>query len=294
MTDDLTINAIKAWNARNRATYSEIRVTPLTNTIGAEIEGVNLGGEISDGQMSEIRRALAENLVIVFRDQDMSNAQHKAFGMRFGELHLHPANLARGAENPEIVELRADANSKYAIGEGWHADVTCDECPPKASVLYITEMPESGCGGDTQFANMHLAYDLLSDSMKQFLDGKTATHDGGFLATLYGFPTPPGGYPKNDHPVVTRHPDTGRKVLWVNRAFTTRILELSKDESDAVLEMLFRKVETIPSLSCRISWRANTVVMWDNRATQHHAVWDYAPFTRYGRRVTVLGDRPHA
>ena len=96
---------------------------------------MDLGGDISDTQISEIQRALDENLVVVFRDQQMSNDQHKAFGQRFGELHLHPANLARGVSHPEIVELRADADSKYAIGEGWHADVTCDERPPKGLLV---------------------------------------------------------------------------------------------------------------------------------------------------------------
>ena len=180
-------------------------------------------------------------------------------------------------------------------GETWHSDVTCDAEPPMGSLLYITQMPESGVGGDTLFANMYLAYELLSEPVKAMLEGLTAIHDGALpYVGAYKTTPPQGGYPRNEHPVVTRHPETGRKVLFVNRGFTTRIVQLSAYESQAVLEMLYRIVELTPSLICRMPWTPNSVVFWDNRCTQHHSVWDYYPFNRYGQRVTVTGERPHA
>ena len=180
-------------------------------------------------------------------------------------------------------------------GEGWHSDVTCDAEPPMGSLLYITRMPETGIGGDTLFANMYLAYDLLSDPMKAMLDGLTAVHDGAIpYEGSYKAEPPAGGFPRTEHPVVTRHPVTGRKVLFVNRGFTSHIPQLSPHESKAVLEMLYRVIELTPSLTCRIPWTPNSLVFWDNRCTQHHAVWDYYPLSRYGQRVTVLGQRPTA
>jgi len=293
--DKFALKAVETWNERPRVAYETIQVKPLTHTIGAEIGGIDLSLEVTEQQLGEIRRALLEHLVVVFRDQTLTQAQHKAFGARFGPLHLHPLNLARGDENPEILEVKATKNSKFVAGEGWHSDVTCDAEPPMGSLLYITQMPQQGIGGDTLFANMYLAYDLLSERMKAFLDGLTAVHDGAIpYIGAYGTEAPPGGYPKNEHPVVTRHPETGRKVLFVNRGFTSRIVQLSAYESKSVLEMLYRIVELTPSLVCRMPWTPNALVFWDNRCTQHHSVWDYYPFSRYGQRVTVTGKRPSA
>jgi alpha-ketoglutarate-dependent taurine dioxygenase len=293
--DKLALGAVEAWNARPRGGYDTITIKPLTHTIGAEIAGVDLSAEVTDLQLAEIRRALLENLVVVFRDQTLTQAQHKAFGARFGPLHLHPLNLARGDANPEILEIKAGKDSKYVAGEGWHSDVTCDAEPPMGSLLYVTGMPDNGVGGDTLFANMYLAYEMLSEPMKALLEGLTAIHDGAIpYVGAYRSTPPEGGYPRNEHPVVTRHPETGRKVLFVNRGFTSRIVQLSGYESKAVLEMLYRIIEVTPSLICRMHWTPNSVVFWDNRCTQHHAVWDYYPFNRYGQRVTVTGERPRA
>jgi len=293
--DKFALRAVETWNLRPRNAYETITVKPLTHTIGAEIGGVDLSAEVTDRQLGEIRRALLENLVVVFRDQNLTQAQHKAFGARFGPLHLHPLNLASEKPNPEILEIKASKDSKYVAGEDWHSDVTCDAEPPMGSLLYITQMPDTGIGGDTLFANMYLAYELLSEPMKAMLEGLTAIHDGALpYVGAYKTTPPEGGYPRNEHPVVTRHPETGRKVLFVNRGFTSRIVQLSAYESRAMLEMLYRIVELTPSLICRMPWTTNSVVFWDNRCTQHHSVWDYYPFNRYGQRVTVTGERPHA
>jgi taurine dioxygenase len=279
-------------NPDESAPYETISIDKLTPIIGAEIGGVNLAGPISNHQMTEIHRALAENLVIFFRDQDLSAEQHLAFGRNFGDLHVHPA-APHAPGHPELMIIRADKDSPRANGEGWHSDVSCDAEPPMGSILYIKQCPPKG--GDTLFANMYAAYDALSDRMKAYLDGLTAEHDGedayrGTYRNL-GVADKPV-YPRAEHPVIRTHPVTGRKALYVNRGFTTRILGVPRDESVGVLSYLYTLAED-PLFQCRFRWRENSVAFWDNRCVQHRAMWDYWPHTRSGFRVTVAGERPY-
>jgi hypothetical protein len=155
--------------------YETIGVEKLTPIIGAEISGVDLAGTLSNRTMDEIHRALAENLVIFFRDQHITPQQHLAFGRRFGDLHIHPAAPHEG-DDPALMKIYADKDSPRANGEGWHTDVSCDVEPPMGSILYIKQCPPRG--GDTLFANMYAAYEALSDRMKAYLHGLTALHDG--------------------------------------------------------------------------------------------------------------------
>jgi len=271
--------------------YETISLRTLTPHMGAEVGGVDLSRPPEPGQLAEIRRAWAEWQVLVFRDQQLTREQHKAFGRHFGTLHVHPMNHSREGD-PEILVVKTTGDSPYTAGDAWHADVTCDPIPPRASLLYVTETPEVG-GGDTLFADMYLAHELLSDPMKEFLRGKVAVHDGGLpYVGNYGSTPPEGGYPRSEHPVVTRHPDTGRAVLNVNSGFTTRIRGLKPAESRAILKMLFDHVATTPRLWCRVGWEPGTLTLWDNYCTQHHAVWDYWPHSRYGERVSTLGEAP--
>ena len=273
------------------AAYETIAVDKLTPIIGAEITGVDLSEPLSNRTQDEIHRALAENLVIFFRDQKLSPQQHLAFGRRFGELHIHPA--APHEENePALMKIHADKDSPRANGEGWHSDVSCDAEPPMGSILYIRQCPPKG--GDTLFASMYAAYEALSDRMKAYLDGLTAFHDGADvyrgLYANFGVADKPA-YPSAEHPVVRTHPVTGQKALYVNRGFTRRILGLPRDESDAVLAYLYQHAEN-PLFQCRFRWTENAIAFWDNRCVQHRAMWDYWPHTRSGSRVTVRGDRP--
>lgn len=266
-----------------------ISIRKLTPAIGAEIDGIDLTQPLSEEGFKAIHAALLENLVIFFRDQRLTPEQHKAFGRRFGELHIHPAPLGVVDGHPEIIVVKADENSQRIAGEEWHSDVSCDEVTPMGSVLHITELP--AVGGDTLFASMYEAYQALSPPMQRFLCGLTAIHDG---ARNYEGRRPAEGraeFPRAEHPVVRTHPETGRPALFVNRLFTTRIVQLGKAESDAVLAMLFAHGED-PRFQCRFKWQENSVAFWDNRCTQHLAVWDYYPHRRYGHRVTILGDRP--
>jgi taurine dioxygenase len=159
------------------------------------------------------------------------------------------------------------------------------------TMLYLTTVPPDG-GGDTLFANMYLALERLSAPVRKLIEGMTAIHDGEPLYRgRYGSDDAGKVYPRAEHPVVRTHPVTGKKALFVNRFFTTRLVGLSRNESDAILQMLFRHIET-PEFSVRFRWQPGSVAFWDNRCTQHHALWDYYPHKRYGHRVTICGDRP--
>lgn len=272
--------------------YDTIEVRRLTPTIGAEISGVDLSRDLTNRQFQEIHDALMEHCVIFFRDQKLTVEQHKAFGARFGKLHVHPNAPKLVPEHPEILVIKADENSKHVAGEEWHSDVSCDPEPPMGSLLYMHEAAANG-GGDTLFASAYAAYDKLSEPMKAFLGGLTAIHDSW---KAHSNRKPGQGsdmqFPRAEHPVVRTHPVTGRKLLFVNRGFTTHIPQLKRPESDALLEMLFRHVET-PEFQCRFKWSSNALAFWDNRSAQHHAMFDYWPHRRYAHRVTVCGDKPH-
>jgi taurine dioxygenase len=271
------------------APYEAITLDKLTTVIGAEVGNIDLSKPLSDRQLDEIRRALAENLVIFFRDQQLTPQQHLAFGRLFGELHLHPA-APHEPGLPELMTIHADKNSPRANGEGWHSDVSCDPTPPMGTILYITQCPPKG--GDTLFASMYVAYEALSDRMKTYLAGLTAIHDGEHVYRgLFDGQPEKAAYPRAEHPVIRTHPVTGRKGLYVNRGFTTRILGIPIDESDAILRYLYEHMEN-PLFQCRFRWEPNSVAFWDNRCAQHRALWDYWPHTRSGTRVTIKGDRP--
>ena len=271
--------------------YETIEVEPLSPVIGAEIRGVDLSKPLGNQVHAEIHHALMQHLVVFFRDQDIDLDQQKAFGRLFGRLHVHPTAPSPPG-HPEVLVIKADESSKAVAGNRWHSDVSCDEEPPMGSILHMRELPPTG--GDTMFANMYAAYEALSAPMRQFLAGLKAWHDG--AATLGGtlqhqLRAGAKQYPRALHPVVRTHPETGRKALFVNSGFTTRIEGLGESESRAILDMLFDHVRT-PEFQCRFRWREKSLAFWDNRSTQHYALWDYFPQARLGYRVTVCGDRP--
>ena len=270
--------------------YVSIQVDKLTPHAGAEIRGVDLSQPLDERTFKEIHDALIDSGVIFFRDQHLTPQQQKAFGRLFGELHMHPAAPRELAEHPEILVIHADEKSKHVAGENWHSDVSCDLEPPMGSILYMHELPP--VGGDTLFASMYAAYEALSEPMKRFLEPLTAMHEGEHVYRgRYGVDDTGKTFPKAEHPVVRTHPVSGRKALYVNGGFTTRIVQLKRPESDALLQFLYRHVET-PEFHCRFRWQVNSIAFWDNRCMQHHAMWDYYPQRRHGHRVTVRGDKP--
>ncbi len=274
-------------------TFKHIVAKPFAPNLGAEITGVDLSQTISEAEFSEIEAAFLAYQVLFFKDQKEIPPQvHIDLGKRFGPLHSHPAAPTM-AGYPEIFEIHATRHSKVANGEFWHSDVSCDEEPPLGTMLQIHILPP--CGGDTMFSNMYAAYDALSDAMKTFLDGLSATHASEHIYrgryADRGQKDSDIAFPSASHPVVRTHPQTGRKALFVNRTFTTRINELSEEESSAVLKLLFEHAESI-QFQIRFRWSKNDMAFWDNRCCMHRAIWDYWPEERKGRRVTIKGDRP--
>jgi taurine dioxygenase len=266
-----------------------LSVKPITKRIGAEIHGVDLAKPLSPAVRDAIHEVLMKHQVVFFREQHLDPAQLKAFGRQFSELAIHSA-VDGPPGHPEIMVLHNDANSKWVAGERWHADLTCNPEPPMGTILYLHIVPE--VGGDTLFSNMCAAYDALSEPMKAYVSGLTAVHDGNPLFRSV-FPDVDRQYPVSTHPVVRTHPVTGRKALYVNPEYTMRIVEVGRSESDRILQILFDHYCSNPNFHMRFRWTPNTVAFWDNRCTQHLAVWDYFPETRAGLRIQLVGDEPY-
>ncbi|MEM9278903.1 MAG: TauD/TfdA family dioxygenase [Pseudomonadota bacterium] len=273
--------------------YRLIEARPFAPNLGAEIYGVDLSKNVSDDQFAEIHQAFLKYQVLFFKEQkEIPPEQHISFGKRFGSLHAHPAAPTM-AGYPEIFEIHATKNSKVANGEFWHSDVSCDETPPLGTMLQIHIMPP--CGGDTMFSDMYEAYEDLSEPIKTMVDGLSALHSS---EHIYKGRYSDRGQKDSDidcpealHPIVRTHPETGRKALFVNRTFTTKIFGLSEKESEAILKLLFEHAEDI-KYQIRFRWELNDMAFWDNRCCMHRAIWDYWPEERKGRRVTVKGDKP--
>lgn len=271
--------------------YETITVAPLSPVIGAQIDGVDISKPLGNQTFAEIHGALMQYQVIFFRDQHMTLEEHKRFGEHFGKLHVHPFAVSPEG-HPEVLTIHADENSKRVAGHGWHSDVSCDPEPPMGSILYLKTTPPTG--GDTMFSSMYAAYESLSPPIRKLLEGLEAEHRSEHLTSGRAGTSDHADkrtYPSSVHPVVRTHPVTRRKALYVNAGFTRRILGLERKESDALLEFLFDHVRT-PEFHCRFAWEDNSVAFWDNRAVQHHALWDYYPQVRSGFRVTIEGDRP--
>ncbi|MDH7798689.1 MULTISPECIES: TauD/TfdA family dioxygenase [unclassified Beijerinckia] len=247
--------------------------------VGAEISGLDLTQPLSDAASSKLRHVLAEHGVLFFRDQQLTPDTLKRLGAQFGDLTTHALKGMPG--HPEVRNIYADEKSKHVSGEDWHTDMSCNETPPLGSILCIQILPD--IGGDTIFSSMYAAYEALSDRMKAYLEGLTATHDG---AKAFRRFDPNGKFPIATHPVIKSHPENGRKLIYVNRGFTSHINELPPAESDNLLTFLFNHCEK-PDYSTRFHWEKNSVAFWDNRCTQHLAVWDYFPNKRSGIRVQI-------
>ena len=277
-------------NATSVADYARIRVEPVTGSIGAEVSGVDLR-DIDDETFTELRDAWLAHKVLFFRDQPFTHAEHVAYGRRFGEPEVHPFIPAPDGY-PEIVVLTSTPE-KQSAAEIWHSDVTWRVEPSLGSILYGRMIP--AYGGDTLWANMEVAYDLLDDKTKEQIEGRTAAHS--FVKTFARNKSAAEvealleRYPEAHHPVVRTHPDTGSRCLYVNLNFTERIDDMDPVESASLLQHLSRQ-SSIPQIQCRFRWRPGSIAQWDNRSTQHYAVPDYGGFSRRVERVTVCGDKP--
>ena len=277
-------------NAVQPKAYNRFKVEPLTGTIGAEIAGVDLR-ELDAELISELHDAWMDHKVLFFRDQDLSQAQHVAYGKACGELEVHPFTR-NVTEHPEIIVLESTAES-FQAAETWHSDVTFRECPPLGSILMGRIIP--AYSGDTCWANMELAYEQLPDDIKSQIDGRYAIHS---FVKAFGRgmneseqEETRAKYPDQKHPIVRTHPVTGAKSLYVNRTFTLTIDGMTADESRTLRRRLYAQASE-PEFQCRFRWRPGSIAQWDNRCTQHYAVPDHGGLHRRMERVTLLGERP--
>ena len=268
----------------------------LGGALGAEIHGIDLTQPLTQTIKATIRQLLLEHQVIFFRNQDISHARHKELAEIWAPLQTHPAyRTVEGFPEITILESLPDKPTKI---DTWHSDMTFLTHPPVGTFLRGRIIPAKG--GDTAFSSMTAAYQALSKPMKIFLDDLTAVHDFsyGFKESL----AEPGGRerlaqavadnPPVVHPVIHRHPETGEKLIYVNKLFTTHIQELSKEESRAVLDFLYEHIVT-DEFTCRFSWEVNSIAIWDNRATQHKPINDYFPAHRALERTVIYGDKPY-
>ncbi len=274
-----------------------IDIHSLSPALGAQISGVDLSRDLTGEQRNVIERALLDHQVLFFRDQPITPQQQARFAANFGDLHIHPI-YPNVPEQPEVLILDT-AVTDVRDNAIWHTDVTFLPTPALGAVLSAKQVP--AYGGDTLWASGIAAFEALSRPMQTLLDGLTATHDftrsfplerfGNTAEDLARWEETRRKNPPLSHPVIRTHPVSGRKALFVNDGFTTRINELEATESEAILKLLFAH-GTRPEFTLRWRWQANDVAMWDNRVTQHYAVDDYRPQRRVMHRATILGDAP--
>ncbi len=253
-----------------------VEVKPLSGACGAEVFGVDLSKPLDDKIFAEVRKAFLEHQVIFFRDQDITEEQHKAFGRRFGTLNIHPRYLPLEG-HPEIFPIRKEPQHTENVGGVWHQDLTHLPEPPLGSILYALEVPPAG--GDTMFANQYLAYEALSDGMKGMLNEMTAIHDNRIQSNKVAKTRNAArtsklrednqeDEPECEHPVVITHPDTGRKALFVNSIRAHRFAGMNEDESRPLIRYLCEHA-TRPEFTCRFRWGKGSLAFWDNRCVMH-------------------------
>jgi len=280
-----------------QANPASIGVTRLSPALGAIVEGIALAEELAQPTIERLSELLVEHQILFFRGQPVTPQQQCRFARYFGELHIHPIYPVL-PELPQIMVI--DTHEGFLPdNDNWHTDVTFSPTPPLGGILAAKQLPS--VGGDTLWSSNLAAYEALSATMKRQLEGLTAEHSvvKSFPANRWGsdpayqerYERAVAKHPPVTHPVVRTHPVSGRKGLFVNDGFTTRIHELGARESDALLAFLFTH-SARPEFTIRWRWSVDDVAFWDNRVTQHYAVADYLPERRIMHRATVIGDRP--
>lgn len=281
--------------------YRSIEVKPISGALGAEVRGVNLADDLDDAMLGDIRRALLDNLVIFFRDQEITPAEQLRFARRWGDIHLHP--FMKGMDDhPEILEIVKTPSDKKNFGGAWHSDQMFTAKPAMGTMLYAKETPSAG--GDTLFANQYLAYEGLTEGMRATLDRLKAVsrgdhfkgHDGksrkDFFADKLAMQVKDPGDVQTvtTHPLIRTHPETGRKALYIG-GHVFKFEDMTEAESEPLIDFLMGH-SVRPEFTCRFRWEPGSLAFWDNRCTQHFAINDYPTETRRMHRVTICGDVP--
>lgn len=264
--------------------YQILELKPYNPSIGATVGNIDLTRPLTEAELAELKRAFTEYQVLFFRDQQISHDDHVRLAEYFGTIgqHVGKKTNSQESDDPRVRKFYASGDVPRVSGNLWHTDQSCAPVPPMASILYLHTIPDNG-GGDTGYASMYAAYDALSERMKVHLDGLTAVHEG---KHLFG-----EGTPDAVHPVVARHPESGRKLLFVNPGFTIRINDIPPEESDALLKYLFEHCLR-PEWTTRFKWEPHSIAFWDNRCVWHRAIGDYLPQVRAGFRVQIEGTEP--
>jgi taurine dioxygenase len=289
-------------NAPTNSIYRHLDVQKLTGSIGAEVRGVDLSKDVSDEVLAEIRAALLDNLVIAIRDQELTPEQQLAFARRWGEIHLHP--FMQGMEDhPEILAIIKRPADKKNFGGSWHTDQMFAPSPAMGTMLYAKQVPSAG--GDTMFTNQYLAYESLSDGMKELAqklrtvcvgdnfkqaDGQSRQARYARSMSEMKVKDPGNVQTTSVHPLVRTHPETGRKSLYIG-GHVQHFDGMTDEESQPLVDF-FMKHSIRPEFTCRVHWQTGTLTFWDNRCTQHFAVNDYPEETRIMHRITICGDQP--
>ena len=275
-----------------------MQVKLLSGALGAEISGVSLK-DTSAKNFEIINNLLLEHKVIFFREQNISPEEQLKLASYFGPIERHA--YVKGLDQyPEIVRIIKKPNEKNQWGENWHSDVSYNLKPTKAVILKSIKIPP--VGGDTMFANMELAWETLDEKIKDKIKGKKALHSSlgaEFFVDNYEGMEGNGNHDEysNEHPIVRTHPDTGKKILFVNWTYTKNIVGMDKKESDEILSKIFKHQARL-DLTCRFQWTENAVAIWDNRSVQHYAIADFFPgrglgYERIMDRIAIQGDSPH-
>ena len=267
-----------------------MQVEPLTGVIGASVTGLDLAAGLSDTQVSELRAAWLEHLVLFIRDQQITPAQQMAFAQQIGEPDTYP--FLKGLDGfPQVTEVLKKESETINFGGIWHSDTTYQACPPMATMLYAIDLPP--VGGDTLFANQYAAYESLSDGLQRTIENLRGLSNAGnkvVSATREARIDEQGTGTSSDemramHPVVRIHPETKRRSLYINPAHTVHFEGWSQEDSQALLRILF-EAQTREELCCRFRWQPGDLALWDNRCTLHYPVNDYHGHRRLLHRIT--------
>ncbi|KND02531.1 uncharacterized protein SPPG_02990 [Spizellomyces punctatus DAOM BR117] len=267
----------------------------LSPVLGTELHGIQLS-QLTEQQKEDLALLVSERGVVFFRDQDIDLDQQQELGKSWGPLHVHP--IGRKDEAKEDAQIfQTNEASKIHAGDGWHTDISFEEVPSAYAILKLLEVPP--VGGDTIWVSTYAAYDKLSPSFRDTIEHLTALHNAEVRPCVAPYSTLQYLFYLSRSPsdilnlLVRTHPTTGWKILFVNSGFTKHIKGYTKAESDALLHFLTNHIATSDDIKVRFRWEKNSVAIWDNRATQHLALWDYYPNTRHAQRVVVLGERPY-
>jgi alpha-ketoglutarate-dependent taurine dioxygenase len=282
----------------NDPSFASFKLTPLAGALGAEIHGLDLTRELAAEAKYDLRKAFLKYHMVCVRDQRISMDDYRRFALLFGQFSGNPIHVAM-PDYPEFVKVvKEPGDNGPTFGGSWHSDLPWFEAPPKATMLYAEEVPPYG--GDTLYANRHLALETLSPVLRDFVEGLTAIHSGhntyAVNAALKSIKVVEDGWEVSqvevEHPLCPRHPETGRKYLFINHSIV-RFKELSVEESRPLVQFLMQHAVR-PEFTCRLNWRDHSVTVWDNRCLLHHAIGDYPQFRRIVYRTTIAGERPAA